>query len=127
MHRDIRLLWGLPRNSFSRKTEWRFIRKNFTKTGSYQSAGQNNVFVTTDDLDYNIKSNTGDEGVSQLKQNYVKLMFNFIVFFLEGSDKELQLVLIDTVLLCGNTEHDYLHAQPEGIKMTLLRSSASCP
>ncbi|XP_078371357.1 tartrate-resistant acid phosphatase type 5-like [Oculina patagonica] len=31
-----------------------------------------------------------------------------------GSDKDLQLVLIDTVLLCGNSGDDELHAQPEG-------------
>ena len=40
-----------------------------------------------------------------------------LLLFLKGSEKELQLVLLDTVLLCGNTGHDHSLTQPEGTCM----------
>ena len=43
------------------------------------------------------------------------LIIFFIILFLLGSDQELQLVLLDTVQLCGNTRDDYFHDQPQGI------------
>ena len=38
----------------------------------------------------------------------------FHSFHVLGSEDLLQLVMIDTVLLCGNTGHDHYHNQPKG-------------
>lgn len=55
-------------------------------------------------------------GKSSALYNWPSLwLINFCCLSLQGSDKELQLVLVDTVLLCGITEHDRSLTQPEGI------------
>lgn len=51
------------------------------------------------------------------------LLLNFHAFYgflhwyvvFQGSEDELQLILLDTVQLCGNTGMDYMNDQPKGI------------
>lgn len=38
--------------------------------------------------------------------NFIVFHSQEYVFHSKGTDKKLQLVMIDTVLLCGNTAHD---------------------
>lgn len=37
-----------------------------------------------------------------------------VIILLLASELELQMVLLDTVSLCGNTGHDFLNDQPQG-------------
>ena len=57
--------------------------------------------------------------------------FSFYIYIFLGSEDELQLVLIDTVQLCGNPGHDNLHAQPKGsntiLKKTFDQSTSTGP
>ena len=46
-----------------------------------------------------------------------------VVILLVGSDLELQMVLLDTVSLCGNTDHDFLHDQPKGRSFAIATAS----
>lgn len=55
-------------------------------------------------------------GKSSALYNWPSLwLINFCCLSFQGSDKELQLVLVDTVLLCGITDYDRSLTQPEGI------------
>lgn len=56
------------------------------------------------------------ENVKKLKRvsSNATLLLTYYDFALSGSELELQLVLLDTVFLCGNTGHDDSSEQPQG-------------